>query len=237
MFGQFSKQMENSSQPASELVAANVNAMEAVTKQQTLFFSGLVDDSVKLMQTIAQQTEMKDILAAQAVYAESLRERLTSTSANTYNTISSVSQKYTDAFKSGYETASEVAKETVKTAPVAKAAPVTKPAPGAKSTPVIKPTPVVRAASIVEAAPAGKKAPAVRADKEQEAELIKTATKIKQTPKEIAKEVTKGEAKKPVAKSKPVTTLSADEVKTSATTKADDVKTVSDIKSAPVTKA
>jgi phasin family protein len=156
--------------------------MEAVTKQQTLFFSGLLDDSVKLMQTIAQQTEMKDILAAQAVYAESLRERLTSTSANTYNTISSVSQKYTDAFKSGYETASEVAKETVKTAPV------TKPAPGAKS-----------------------------------------------TPKEVAKEVTK----KPVAKSKakPVTTLSADEVKTSATTKADDVKMVSDIKSAPVTKA
>jgi phasin family protein len=219
MFGQFSKQMKNSSQPASEFFAANVKAMEAVTKQQTLFFSGLVDDSVKLIQTIAQQTEMKDILAAQAVYAESLRERLTSTSTNTYNTISAVSQKYTDAVKSSYETAGEVAKETVKTAPVGKAAtvvkaaPVLKAAPAAKAAPVIKPTPVIDATSAVKA------------------ELAKTTTKTKQTPRVVAK--------KPVAKSaaKPVVTLSADEVKAPAKTKADDIKTVSDIKSTPVTKA
>ena len=116
MFGQFSEQMKNSSHPASEILAANVKAMEAVTKQQTQFFSGLVEDSVKLMQTIAQKTEMKDVLAAQADYAESLIERLTSTSAVTYKTINSVSQQYTDSLKSGFETASEAAKETVKTA-------------------------------------------------------------------------------------------------------------------------
>jgi phasin family protein len=120
MFSQFSEQMKNSSQPASKLLAANVKAMEAMTKQQTQFFSGWVDDSVKLMQTIAQQTEMKDVLAAQAVYAESLRERITSTSEVTYKTINSVSQQFTDALKSGFETASEATKETIKTAPTKK---------------------------------------------------------------------------------------------------------------------
>ncbi|MFQ3218600.1 MAG: phasin family protein [Paraglaciecola sp.] len=105
MFSQFSEQMKNSSLPASELLAANVKAMEAVTKQQTQFFSGLVEDSLKLMQTIAQQTEIKDVLAAQAVYAESLMERFTSTSTVAYNTINSVSQQYTDSLTSGLTTA------------------------------------------------------------------------------------------------------------------------------------
>jgi hypothetical protein len=132
MFGQFSEQMQKSSKPASELLAVNIKAIEAATTQHTEFFSNLMSDSVKLMQTIAQQTEMKGIIAAQSVYAESLRERLASSSKNTYNTLNVVSKQYTDALKSSLETqapataATEkatVKKAAVKKASVKKAAP------------------------------------------------------------------------------------------------------------------
>lgn len=128
MFGQFSEQMKKSSQPVNELLAANIKAIETVTKQQTQFFSGLVEDSVKLMQTVAQQTEVQGMIAAQSVYAESVRERLTSNSKITYNTVSAVSKKYTDALQSGISTATEAVKEkvTVTTAPVKKATPAKK---------------------------------------------------------------------------------------------------------------
>jgi phasin family protein len=141
MFGQFTEQMKKSSQPASDLFAANVKALEAVSQQQTQFLSGVLDDSVKLLQTMSQQTEVKGLLAAQSVYAESLRERLTSTSKTTYGTMNNVSQQFADALKTGLESAGEASKAAVskfQTVPVA-AAPVKK-AEAPKSKPAAKKT-------------------------------------------------------------------------------------------------
>jgi phasin family protein len=241
MFGQFSEQMKNPSQPASELLAANIKAIEAVTKQQTQFFSGLVDDSVKLMQSIAKQTEIKDVLAAQAVYAESVTERLTISSAVTYETISSVSQQYTDALKSGYEAVSKTAQETVK------------PATTKKGT--VKAAPVVKAESVVKAPVSVKTAPTENVSAKSGTVLTETPTTAKTVKKPInviAKTATKTKKvvlTKPVSKTlikdqstpkataKPVAMLSAEEIKAPAKTKTTEVITAPDNKSARVTKA
>lgn len=237
MFGQFSEQMKNSSQPASELLAANIKAMEAVTKQQTQFFSGLVDDSVKLMQSIAKQTEIKDVLAAQAVYAGSVRERFSSTSAVTYATISSVSKQYTDALKSGYEAISETAQETVQPA-TTKKGPV-------KGAPVVAAAPVVKVAAAIKAVPTKttsvKTAPVsteIPTTIEKPINVTtKAATKTKTTSKVAAKKVVAKTLIKdqPVPKSaaKPVAMLNAKEVKAPAKTKTTDVTAPLDTKSVP----
>lgn len=209
MFGHFSEQMKNSSKPASELLTANVKAVEAMTKQQTQFFSGLVDDSVKLMQTIAQQTELNDVLAAQAVYAESLMERLTSTSVIAYEAISSVSQQYSDALNSGFATAGQAAKETVKTA-TAKTAPLK--AASAKKANVK--TAALSTATTTKAKPTSK--------------VI-----TKKPDKKMA--IQKQPAPKPAEK--PVVMLSAEEVKAPAETKTTDVTAAPDNTSLPETKA
>jgi len=210
MFGQFSEQMKKSSQPVNELLAANVKAIETVTKQQTQFFSGLVEDSVKLMQTVAQQTEIQGVIAAQSVYAESVRERLTSNSKVTYNTVSSVSKQYTDALQSGIATATEAAKEEIKTV-VAKA-------------PVVKPAPAVKADAAVKATPTKKATPAKKATPQKKA-TAKAAATSTTTAKAVAKPAPKT-AEKPIAK------LSADEVKAPAKIKTTDVK-ATDVKATP----
>jgi len=229
MFGQFSEQLKNSTQPASELLATNIKAMETVTKQQTQFFSGLVDDSVKLMQSIAKQTEINDVLAAQAVYAESIRERLTST-------ISSVSQQYTDAVKSGYEAMSKTTQETVKPA-------TTKKVP-AKVGPVVKVESVVKDTAVTKVLPTNSmKAASVLTETPTTAEnpinvTAKTATKTKKVvvKKSVGKTLIK-EQPAPKTAAKAIAMLSAEEVKAPAETITTDVTTLTDNKSAPVTKA
>jgi len=217
MFAHFSEQMKNSSRPASELLAANVKAMEAVAKQQSQFFTGLIDDSVKLMQTIAQQTEMKDVLAAQAVYAESLTERLSSSSAVAYNTISVVSQQYIDALKSGFEPAAEAGKKTVKTAPL-KALPTKK--VGVKTESISTETSVADKPNTVTA---------------------KTTSKTKPASNVIAKKPDTNMAtqKQPAAKSAamPLAKPRSEEVKTPSITKTTELTAAADNKSSPATKA
>ncbi len=210
MFGQFSEQMKKSSQPVNELLAANVKAIETVTKQQTQFFSGLVEDSVKLMQTVAQQTEVQGVLAAQSVYAESVRERLTSNSKVTYNTVSSVSKQYTDALQSGIAAATEVAKEKVSTA-VAQGQPV-------KAVPAKK-TASKTAATATKTSKAVAKPAAEAGKTTTQKPTAKAASSAKSASKTVAKTTP---APKPAAK--PVASLSADEVKAPAKIETTDVK-------------
>lgn len=232
MFGQFSEQMQKSSQPASELLAANVKAVEAITAQQTQFISGLMNDSVKLIQTITQQTEVKGIVAAQSVYAESVRERLTSSSKSTYGTISSVSQQYTDALKASLATpatdkkASTVSKAPAQTAPVAKAA-VTK-------TPVKKAPVKSTSAKGTTVKGTTVKGTATKKAAIKKAPLTKeTVTKTNVTDTPVAKAAVKKPISKSAAKTQPVASLSAAEVKAPAKTKSTAVKTPK----APDTKA
>ena len=224
MFGQFTEQMKKSSQPASDLFAANVKALEAVSQQQTQFLSGVLDDSVKLLQTMSQQTEVKGLLAAQSVYAESLRERLTSTSKTTYGTMNNVSQQFADALKTGLESAGEASKAAVskfQTVPVA-AAPVKK-AEAPKSKPAAKKTAAAKKATPV------KKAAPLKADTAK-VDTAKTAPV-----KPVAKVASKKAATKTTAKkaapnapvktaAKPVAKLSAEEVKAAPKAKATPAK-------------
>lgn len=237
MFGQFSEQMQKSSQPASELLAANVKAVEAITAQQTQFISGLMNDSVKLIQTITQQTEVKGIVAAQSVYAESVRERLTSSSKSTYGTISSVSQQYTDALKASLATpatdkkASTVSKAPAQTAPVAKAAVTKTPV---KKAPVKKAPVKSTSAKGTTVKGTTVKGTATKKAAIKKAPLTKeTVTKTNVTDTPVAKAAVKKPISKSAAKTQPVASLSAAEVKAPAKTKSTAVKTPK----APDTKA
>jgi len=237
MFGQFSEQMKKSSQPVNELLAANVKAIETVTKQQTQFFSGLVEDSVKLMQTVAQQTEVQGVLAAQSVYAESVRERLTSNSKVTYNTVSAVSKQYTDAMQSGIAAATEAAKEKVSAA-VAQGQPIK--AASVKASPEKKAAPAKKTASKTASTKTSKAVakPAAEAGKiTPEKQTAKAATKTKPASKTVAQEPVKKATPAPKTAAKPVATLSAEEVKAPAKIKPTDVKATPEKQTEVETKA
>lgn len=135
MFANFSQQLKKSTKPASTLLEMNAKTLELVSKQQTVFFSGVMTDSVKLLDTLLAQTEMKGIVAAQSVYAESVKERLTSASKTTYGGLSTIGKDAAIVIKDSLESAGDQAKEAVGkalstnvTAPLAPAAakPVTK---------------------------------------------------------------------------------------------------------------
>ncbi len=234
MFGQFSEQMKKSSQPVNELLAANIKAIETVTKQQTQFFSGLVEDSVKLMQTVAQQTEVQGMIAAQSVYAESVRERLTSNSKITYNTVSAVSKKYTDALQSGISTATEAVKEQVTV--------TTAPASAKKATPVKKATPAKKATAkaLVTSAKTPKAAVKTTSDAGKvttEKQTAKAATNTKATSEKVAQQPATKATPAPKSAAKPVATLSAEEVKAPAKMKTTDLKSTPEKQSEVDTKA
>jgi hypothetical protein len=85
MFGKFSEQMKKSTQPAASLFEMNAKSLALMSQQNTVFLSGLMDDSVKLLSTLSEQSELNGFIAAQSVYAESVRERFTSASKTTYS--------------------------------------------------------------------------------------------------------------------------------------------------------
>lgn len=110
MFGNFSQQLKKSTKPASTLLEMNAKTLELISKQQTVFFSGVMTDSVKLMDSLLGQTEMKGIMAAQSKYAESLRDRITNASKTTYGALSEIGNDAAIVIKDSFETATEGAK-------------------------------------------------------------------------------------------------------------------------------
>ncbi|MFC4700991.1 phasin family protein [Glaciecola siphonariae] len=137
MFGNLSQQMKKSTQPVSTLLEMNAKTLELVSEQQTVFFSGLMSDSKKLLASLGSQSELNGVLAAQSVYAESVRERFTSASKNTYTAISTMNSQAASVMKSALELAGEDAKQAVSSAMTATKAPVKA---STKKTSVAKPT-------------------------------------------------------------------------------------------------
>ncbi|MGQ8366012.1 TIGR01841 family phasin [Glaciecola sp. 1036] len=219
MFGNFSEQFKKSTKPASSLLEMNAKAMTDIAGQQTLFFKGLMDDSKKLVETVTTQSELKGVIAAHSVYAESIRERMSSASKSTYGTLNEVREQMTELVKGSIEEASSDAKQAVEKA-VEKVATATKKAEtvtkeAAKAAPVAKP------AAPKKAAP--KKAPAKSTTKKA---TTSTAAKATTTTKAAAKPAPKATASKTTVKAAPkpeatpavkpkakVADLKADEVK------------------------
>ena len=141
MFDKFSEQMTKSAQPVANMMEMNARMLELMSKQQTLLFTGFMDDSVKLVENLTTESELKGMLAAQSVFAESLRERVTGASKTTYTELTSISSKM---MKGGLTTvdkpqtataAASAPKATTASAPkkaVAKKAPAQKPVATAK---------------------------------------------------------------------------------------------------------
>lgn len=227
MFGKYSEQMKKSAQPASSLFEMNKKALELVVQQNTAFFSGLMNDSVKLVKTISAETELNSVLAAQSVYAESLRERLTSASRTTYTELNSIRAEMTDIVKTSLENVSNETKKaftpavakvvkakpvtkakTVAKKPATKAAPVTKAKPAKKTQPVAK-KPVAKAAPVAKPAPKAK--PAAKATTAAKpVAKAKPAAKKPATKKTAAKASPATKAEKVVAKLSPADVKAAD---------------------------
>jgi phasin family protein len=193
MFGKFSEQVKKSSKPVSSLVTVNTKALEELSQQQTEFFTGFLADSVKYVESLSVQTEVKGFVAAQSTFAEAVKERLAHTSKQTYGTMNDIREEYTKVLKTSIDelpAAEEVTKELMKAVP-AVATPVaskaeTNPAPVKK--PVAKkaaPKPAPKAA----AKPAAK----VEAPKAKAKPAAKPAVKA-EAPKAQVKPVAKTES-------------------------------------------
>lgn len=219
MFSKFQDQFKKSSAPANTLFAANAKLIEKMSEQQTELFSGVINDSLKLMDSCAEQSELKGLVAAQSMFAQAFRDRITSASKTTYATLNDMGQEYTSVMKQTFETASEVTKEVAEQA--AKSTQVTTaPAVAKKAAPKKVPSKAVAKSKV-----AAKKAPAKEASKPVASKVATKQTEVKKTEakaeaktpaKPVSKPAVKAAAKPaPKSASKPVAKLSADEVKAS----------------------
>ena len=192
MFGKFSEQVKKSSQPVNSLVALNAKRLEALSQMQTEFFTGFMADSLKYVESMSVQTEVKGVIAAQTSYAEALKDRFAHASKDTYGAMNNIREEYTDLLKTSLnESVANVPAAThaaaTAAAPVKPVAPADKPAAQAapkkaEVKPVAKPAakakPAVKAESKPVAKPIAK--PAVKA----EAKIVATpaATIVSSTP-------------------------------------------------------
>lgn len=191
MFGKFSEQVKKSSQPVNSLVALNAKRLEALSQMQTEFFTGFMADSLKYVESMSVQTEVKGVIAAQTSYAEALKDRFAHASKDTYGAMNNIREEYTDLLKTSLnESVANVSAAThaaaTAAAPIKPVAPADKSAPKkAEVKPVAKPAakakPAVKAAS----KPAAK--PAVQAESKPVAKpiakpAVKSEAKIVATP-------------------------------------------------------
>lgn len=197
MFGHFSESFKKSAKPASALIEMNAKVLSTLSAQQTQFLTGWLSDSKKLIDTVSQQSEVKDVIAAQSVYAESVRERITSASKNTYSTLNSARQEMLTMMQS----------EAVKAAvtPVAPAK-----APAAKS---VKSQAKSAAKPAKTSAAKSTKAPAAKATaakpKAKATASAKTAAASKTTATEATAAKKTAAKKAPVKKETPTTSSAA----------------------------
>ncbi|MDM7862285.1 phasin family protein [Alteromonas sp. ASW11-36] len=177
MFGNFSEQFQQSAKPARSIVALNAKTIEALAKQQAAFVSGVLSDSVKLVNFAAKQQGLRGFIAAQSQYSESVRDRVTTATSGTLATLSAARDDISAIMSASLQHKS--ASNAPKTEAAAK--PVSKPV----SNPVGKPAPktTAKAAAKPVAKPKSAAKPATKAKAPS-----KTATKAKTAkPKPAAK--------------------------------------------------
>jgi Ca2+-binding RTX toxin-like protein len=244
MFGNFSQQMKNSTKPVSTLLEINTKALQTMSKQHSVFFSGVMTDSVKLMTALAGQSELKGVIAAQSVYAASLKERFTSTSTATFGALSAMGNEAASVIKDSTESTVADSQNTGDTVSAATA----KTAGQAKTSAAKKTTSKKQDAKGSQSI--SKKAPAASADKTASDNLQpaeKTASSQK-TPPVVAEKavdkaaaadtkITKAPAKKAVVKKAASSTTAAPTTAKPSKATADKVaakKTVADLSPADV---
>ena len=103
MFGKFSEQLKKSSKPINSLMAMNAKAMEDLSQNQTELFAGLLTDSVKFIESVTVQTEVKGVVAAGSEYAESMRDRFAMASKGAYSTLSHMQAELKDVMKTSLD--------------------------------------------------------------------------------------------------------------------------------------
>jgi phasin family protein len=193
MFGKFSEQVKKSSKPMSSLVAVNTKALEELSQQQTEFFTGFLADSVKYVESLSVQTEMKGMVAAQSSYAEAVKERLAHTSKQTYGTMNDIREEYTKVLKESVEelpSAEAVTQELMKAVP--------------ESVKAAVPTAPVAQKTATEAAATADKAAEEATDTVEKAVEAAPAAKTEAVKKPAPKRAAPKAAAKPAAAKAPV---------------------------------
>lgn len=191
MFGKFSEQVKKSSKPVNSLVALNAKRMEVLSQMQTEFFTGFMSDSVKYVESISAQTEVKGVIAAQTSYAEALKDRFAHTSKDTYAAMNSIREEYTDLLKSSLDESTANVPAAFKAAATAEPKPET----SVKKSEAQPKTAAPQKAAVkkVTKKPAAKAKPVVKAAS-QATEKPTVAAQNKPVTKPVAKPVVKAEA-------------------------------------------
>ncbi|GGW78536.1 TIGR01841 family phasin [Alteromonas halophila] len=120
MFGTFSEQLKKSAAPLNSLMALNAKTLETLSGYQTSLFTGLLDDSTTYLKTLSDASDINHMLAAQSECAESMRDRLATTTKDTYHTLNQLRDETTEVVRTSLNQAATSAqkqvKETVKSA-------------------------------------------------------------------------------------------------------------------------
>ena len=134
MFGKFSEQLKSTTKPVQTLFAVNTKTLESLSQHQTALFTGLLSDSVRYLESVTKQTELKGVLNANSELAESVRERMTSASKETYSTLNTMREEVAEFMTASLATVSDDVKDVVaKTTTTVKKAASTAPKPVKKT--------------------------------------------------------------------------------------------------------
>ncbi len=192
MFGKFSEQLKKSSKPINSLMAMNAKAMEDLSQNQTELFTGLLTDSVKFIESVTVQTEVKGVVAAGSEYAESMRDRFAMAAKGAYSTLSHMQAELKDVMKTSLDEGVEAAKTAVAEAPKAPAAPKkAAPKPAAKATPKPKAPAKPKAEPAAVKAEAPKPAPEKAVEAPAATPAPAAEAKPAEAPKPAAKKTTR----------------------------------------------
>jgi len=103
----FTKQMQDSFKPMTELLEINVKTIEALAQKQSEFFTTAVSQSKEFTQSLTGQKDLQAVFQAQKEYSEEFQSKLVEASKDAFSVITEAQDKATTIVKGAFASVKE----------------------------------------------------------------------------------------------------------------------------------
>ena len=117
---QFTKQMQDSFKPMTELLEINVKTIEALAQKQAEFFTTAVSQSKEFTQSLTGQKDLQAVFQAQKEYSEEFQSKLVEASKDAFSVLTEAQDKATAIVNGAFASVEEATPEVSSTAKTAK---------------------------------------------------------------------------------------------------------------------
>ena len=117
---QFTKQMQDSFKPMTELLEINVKTIEALAQKQTEFFTAAVTQSQAFTESLTGEKDLQTVFQAQKEYSEEFQSKLVEASKDAFSVVTEAQDKATAIVKGAFASVEVVTPEVARTTKTAK---------------------------------------------------------------------------------------------------------------------